>query len=262
MRRKQARAQNILGVILIGLALAALASFALAAVLLRPPPTDAETLCRTDAPVANATVILVDSTDKLERRHKRLLEAVVAQERARLQQYDRLIILRLDPRHPQEPRLLFSKCLPRPPELANPLFENPRMAQQHWDEAFADAMNRAVHSAQTGSAADASPIIEGLRAVAADPDFASAIPHRRLVLVSDLLENDPGNFSLYAHDASYAQWRQRDPHGLADLSDIDLRVTMLDRPEVNDRQIDARDHFWPAYFDDAGAKSVHFDPSP
>ena len=262
MRRKPARAQNLLGVVLIGVAFAALASFALAAVLLRPPPTDPDTLCRTDHPLAAHTVILVDSTDKLERRHKRLLEAVVAQERARSAQYDMLTILRLDPRHPQEPRVLFSKCLPRPPEMANPLFENPRMAQQHWDDAFADAMNHAVHSAQSGGAADASPIVEGLRAVVADPDFGAAIAHRRLVLVSDLLENDPGNFSLYARDASYAQWRQHDPHELADLSDIDVRVTTLDRPEAADRQNDARDHFWPSYFDDANAKSVRFDPVP
>src|SRR5215475_7292421 len=166
MRRKRGHGENILGAVLIGAALAALGAFAFAAVLLRPPPTDPDTLCRTDRALAGHTIILVDSTDRLERRHKRRLEAVVAQERERLAQYDRLTIVRLDPRHPREPRVLFSKCLPRPPELANPLYENPRLAQQHWDEAFADAMNEAVHSAQSGGVAQASPILESLHAVA------------------------------------------------------------------------------------------------
>lgn len=261
-RRGPPRAQNALGVVLILFALAALAAFAAAAILLRAPPVDAATLCRTDQPIAAHTIILVDVTDRLERRHKRRLEAVAAQERARLGQYDRLSVLRIDSRHPQEPRLLFSKCLPRPPEMANPFFENPRMAQEHWDADFADALAHAVRSAQSGGPANASPILASLRAVAADPDFAATIPHRRLVLVSDLLEHDPDGFSLYAEGASYAQWRARDINGPADLSDIDVRVTMLDRPDVAERQAAARSQFWPAYLDDSGAQSVAFDPAP
>ncbi|MCR6645088.1 MAG: hypothetical protein NVV62_11595 [Terricaulis sp.] len=41
---------------------------------------------------------------------------MLAQERARLSQYERLTVLRLNPRRPQEPAILFSRCLPRPPE--------------------------------------------------------------------------------------------------------------------------------------------------
>src|SRR5262245_37746389 len=116
------RGQNIVGAVLIALVLLTLGGFAAAAILLRAPPVDAETLCRSDQPIHAHTIILIDATDRLERRHKRKLEAVATQERARLSQYDRLTIMRLDPRHPQEPRVLFSKCLPRPPQMTNPLF--------------------------------------------------------------------------------------------------------------------------------------------
>ena len=256
------RGQNILGVVLILFALVALGGVATAAILLRPPPVDAETLCRTDQPIHAHTIILIDSTDRLERRHKRKLEAVAQQERTRLTQYDRLTLMKLDPRHPQEPRVLFSRCLPRPPSRATPLFENPRMAQEQWDATFADALARALRSAGSSGPAHASPILAGLRAIAADPDFGAEIPQRRLVVVSDLMEHDPGGVSLYAPPVDYAAWNRANANGPADLSNIDLRIAMLDRPDLAGRQADARDHFWAFYFDESGAKSVRFDPAP
>lgn len=81
-----------------------------------------------DAPLQAHTIVLVDSTDRFEALHRRKLRAVLARERARLGQYDRLTIMRLNVRRPQEPAILFSRCLPRPPEQTNPLFENARMA--------------------------------------------------------------------------------------------------------------------------------------
>jgi hypothetical protein len=185
------------------------------------PPTDPQTLCRTDHPLAAHTIVLVDSTDRLEPRHRRKLRAVLAQERARLSEYDRLTVMRLNARHPQEPTVLFSKCLPLPPERTNPLFQNARMTQQQWDEEFQHALDTALRSAQAGGRANASPILAALRAVATDPDYDSAIPHRRLVLVSDLLEHDPNGFSLYVSGASYASWRAQTHGTPADLGGVD-----------------------------------------
>ena len=216
-----------------------------------------------DSPVpAKDTLVLVDSTDRLEPRHRRKLRAVLAQERARLSEYDRLTVMRLNARRPQEPTLLFSKCLPMPPERTNPLFQNARMTQQQWDEDFQHALDTALRSAQSGGRANRSPILAALRAVAADPDFDGAIPHRRLVLVSDLLEHDPDGFSLYVSGANYAAWRTQTHGTPADLGGVDLRVVPLDRPEDEQRQRDALSDFWPAYFDAANIANVSIDPQP
>src|SRR5262249_24638421 len=90
MRRSQrARGgRTLIGALLIGWVGPAPGGFALAGFLLRAPPTDPDTLCRTDAPPAAHTLILVDSTDRLERRHRRRLDALALQERARLGHYD------------------------------------------------------------------------------------------------------------------------------------------------------------------------------
>lgn len=261
-RRRAGAAGNALGVVLILVVVLALGGFGAAAFLLRAPPTDPDTLCRTDAPLEAHTIVLVDSTDRLEARHRRKLRAVLEQERARLGQYARLTIMRINARRPQEPTILFSKCLPRPPEATNPLFENARRVQQRWDEDFAQTLDRALRSAQSGGPARASPILAGLRAVAADPDFGAEITHRRLVLVSDLLEHDPQGFSLYAESATYAAWRAASPNEPPDLSRIDLRVVPLDRPDYAALQANALDHFWSAYIDAADVQTVTIDPAP
>lgn len=261
-RSRTSRGQNLLGVILIAGAILILSGFASAALFLRAPPIDPSTLCRTDQPLQSHTIVLVDSTDRLEPRHRRKLQAVMLQERTRLGQYDRITLMRLNSRRPQEPAILFSKCLPRPPEQANPLFENARMAQQRWDADFASALDRALRSASSSGPNRASPILAGIRAVAADPDFGAEVPHRRLVLVSDLLEHEPAGFSLYVSGADYAAWRATAPAGPPDLTRVDLRIVPIDRPDHAERQAAALQVFWPAFFDAAGAESVSFDPAP
>ncbi|MBX9746761.1 MAG: hypothetical protein K2X34_07660 [Hyphomonadaceae bacterium] len=251
-----------IGVLLIAVAATALIGLVGAAFLFRPPPIDADTLCRTDAPVAAHTLLLIDATDRLEPRHRRKLRAVVAQERARLGQHDRLTIMRVNVRRPHEPSILFSKCLPRPPEQTNPLFENARDTQELWDTAFGDALDRALRGAGAGAGARSSPIIAATRAAAADPDFGPEIAARRFVLVSDLLEHDPQGFSLYADSADFAAWRAASPTEPPDLTHIDVRLVPLDRPDHVEAQARARDGFWPAFFDAAGAQSVSIDPAP
>jgi hypothetical protein len=259
--RRRAGGLGLLGGLLIVLALIVLGGLSGAALMLRVPPIDPETLCRTDAPLSAHTIILVDVTDRLEPRHRRKLRAVLAQERARLSQYDRLTIVRLNVRRPQEPVRLFSRCLPRPPEQSNPLFENTRMARERWDEDFAALLDAAARSAQSGGGAGASPILASLRAIAADPDFDASIPNRRIVLVSDLLEHDPSGFSLYVPFSEYSVWRMTSPAGPPDLSGVEVRVAPLDRPEHAARQAEALQRFWPAFFDAAGAAALSIDPA-
>ena len=262
-RRAQGQgARNALGLVLIVVVVIVLGGLGAAAFVLRPPPTDPETLCRTDAPLAAHTIVLVDATDRLEPRHRRKLRAVLAQERARLSQYDRLTIMRINVRRPQEPAILFSKCLPRPPEQTNPLFENARMTQARWDEDFAGALDTALRSASSSGPARASPIVAALRAVAADPDYESSIPRRRLVLVSDLLAHDPQGFSLYVSGANYAAWRAQTPNGPPNFGRVALRIVPIDRPDQAERQSAALDNFWTAFFDAADVQTVSTDPAP
>lgn len=260
--RRAGGARNLLGAVLIGAVMLALAGFVAAAVVLRAPPIDAETLCRTDQPLAAHTIVLIDATDRLEPRHRRKVRAVLAQERERLGQFGRLTLMRVNARRPQEPVVLFSKCLPRPPDQANPWFENARQVQARWDEAFGAALDEALRHVVSGGGARASPIVASVRAAAADPEFDAAIPRRRLVLVSDLLEHNPQGFSTYGEAGDYGAWRAQNASDPPDLSHVDLRIAPLDRPDFAARQAAALDRFWPAFFDATDVQSLTIDPMP
>jgi hypothetical protein len=136
------------------------------------------------------------------------------------------------------------------------------MVQAAWEEEFAAALESALRSASSGGPQRASPIVAALRAVAADPDFGAEIPHRRLVLVSDLLEHNPQGFSLYASDATYAAWRASSANGPPDFARVDMRVVPIDRPDHAERQASAMETFWPAFFDAADVQSLSTDPAP
>lgn len=261
-RRSSLRAQNVLGALLIAAVALALGAFAYAGLALRPPPTNPDTLCRSDQGPEAHTVIFVDTTDRLEPRHRRKLRAVAQQERARLNQYERFTLMRLNPRKPQEPTILFSKCLPLPPERANPFVQNPRQAEENWDKSFADALDAALRSAQSSGPNRASPLLAGLRAIAADPDFGAEIPRRRLVIVSDMLEHDPAGFSLYAVAADYPAWLRRNGAPPPDLSQVGVRIVPIDRPDHSADQTRAMAAFWPAYFGASHAQTVSIDAAP
>jgi len=258
---KAARGKDRLGLLLIACAMAALGAMAAAGFALRPPPIDAATLCRTDQPIGAHTFILVDATDRLEPRHRRKLQAVAAQERARLAPYDRLSIASLRWDRPEEPRLLFSLCLPPDGTQVNPLFANPARAQARWDETIGGALKSALSRAGSRARARASPISAGVRAAAADADFGPEIGARRLVLVSDLMEHAPGRFSLYEARADYPRYRAAGGAPAA-LDAVAVRVVTLDRPTTNAAQEAARDGFWADFFDDSGAAEISFDAAP
>ena len=203
-RRRGAGGRNALGVVLILVCRHAGARRAWA-----PPPSCCARRRQTPKrcaarmkPLGAHTVILVDTTDRLEARHRRKLRAVLAtgaRTARRNTIASRSCASACAGR--RSPSILFSKCLPRPPEQTNPLFENARMVQPAaLGRRFCTARSiDAVRSAGSGGPARASPIVAGLRAVAADPDFGAEIPRRRLVLVSDLLEHNPtGLFTLRA----------------------------------------------------------------
>jgi hypothetical protein len=80
-------------------------------------------------------------------------------------------------------------------------------------------------------------------------------------MMSDLLEHDPGGFSLYVADADYASWRLASANGPPDFSRVDLRVVPIDRPDHAQRQTAAMD-IWTAFFAAADVQTVSIDPAP
>ena len=262
-RRGARRGRDALGVVLIGLAGLVLLGLGLGAGLVRGPPVDPETGCRTDQPPAAHTIILVDATDRLSPRHKRALLAAATEERQRLARHDRLSVFLLDADDPRELQRLFSACDPGDGRSVNPLIANPRAAQERWEAGFAEPLQDALNRVNGGGSADWSPIVEALAAAAADPTFSPTVSERRIVLSTDLLEHHPGGFSLFQTGATFEAFAAT-PEGRSaalDLTGVSVRVLTQDHPDRADAQHAARDAFWAPLMEEAGAESVTFDPS-
>lgn len=255
MARKSGKAvQDALGWALLGVVALILIGIGAAAAFLRPPPTDEATLCRTDAPLSAHTIVLVDVSEKLEPRHRKRLRAAIESERARLKQFDKLTILAISAEDPREPRTLFSLCHPGDGRSVNPLWGNPAKSQARWEEAFGAPLEKAARSAAAASVQAESPILESLISATRDPDFAAAVPTRRFVLVSDLMEMRRGHFSLYALGADLDGYRSSGlPSRAPDLSGVSVRVVVLDRADMEARQQAAQTTFWEPWFMETGA---------
>ena len=252
------RRKDMLGLALIAGTLLVLGAIGASAALMRPPAFDAETLCLKDAPPPAHTVVLVDATDRLDVRHQRRLKTIVQQETGKLPRWGRLTLLTLRPDDTSAPRALFDGCTPGDRDTANPLWENVQKLERIKRARFDEPLEAALTGARGGRSAEGSPIVEGLYAAAADPDFVATPARRKLVLVSDLLQFAPGRFSLYAPDQSWALYKVS-PGALRtppDLTSVDVRVVVLERRDKGAPQTVAQRGFWTPYFDEAGAKSV------
>ncbi len=248
----------MLGLALIAGTLLVLGAIGASAALMRTPSYNAETLCLKEAPPPAHTLILVDATDRLDVRHQRRLKTIAQQEAGKLPRWGRLTLLTLRPDTENAPRDLFDGCTPGDRTNANPLWENVRKLETLKRTRFDDPIDAALTGARGGRGAEGSPIVEGLYAAAADPDFVATPAGRKLVLVSDLLQFSPGRFSLYAPDQSWTLY-QASPGALRtppDLISVDIRVVVLERRDKGEQQTAAQSNFWVPYFDEAGAKSV------
>lgn len=257
-RAARKRRKDMLGLALILGTVLVLGGVGAAAAVFRTPAYDRDTLCLKDRPAPAQTLILVDATDRLDVRHQRRLKTIALQEAARLPRWGRLTLLTLRPDAASAPRVLFAACTPGDRASANPLWENVQKLEAQKRERFDDPLAAALSDARGARSADGSPIVEGLHAALDDPDFASGVARRRLVLASDLLQHAPGRFSLYAPGADWTAY-QASPGALRtppDLADVDVRVVVLERADKGVEQSAAQEKFWAPYFADAGARSV------
>jgi hypothetical protein len=246
---------NVTGGVLIAASVAGLGyGFAWYLEHTQPVPLDEATLCPTDRPLAEHTVILVDQTDSLSPAQRQRLRALIDAEAARLAIYGKLTVLALDPDSPYEPQRLFSLCAPQSGRDVNGVTGNPSMAQRRWRERFGGPLNAALDRLLTVPAADISPIVEAVKGVTWLHDFRAEVPNRRLVIFSDMLQNTAA-WSHYRDGVQYARFA-RTPFALeqhAALSGVVVVIDYLERPSTLHLQTAAHRRFWIEFFEDTGA---------
>lgn len=224
----------------------------------REPELDQATLCPLDRPLQTSVIVLVDTTDALNRLQVKRMLATVKTTLDGMPVFGKLSIVLLDGAAPYEPVELVSLCNPGSPNNINPLLKNPRRYAKKYQEAFGAPVEKALAALITAPTAARSPIMETLTALTWRPDFDASVPDRSLVIVSDMLQHQPGGMSHYQ---SAGRWARFMHPGLparddANLAGVSVRVDYIRRPDVLQLQNAAHRQFWTTWLTGRGASSV------
>jgi hypothetical protein len=238
-----------------GLAVSALGALAAGAYVYvtaaRPPALDRASLCPVDG-ARSTTVVLLDSTDEIPDIGKREIRTVLLDMAETVPVYGLLELRLLDPRTPGG-RLIFAKCNPGDGAGLSEYTANPRMARKRWLEGFRQPLEESLDAGFRPVPGKTSPIMETVQRIAVDRFSGRAAEDmpKSLVLVSDMLENEP-DYSQYGGDLSYGRYKasraykklQTDLHG--------AEVTIYYVQRVTAKPLNSVDHirFWAEWIRD------------
>lgn len=220
-----------------------------------PPPLNPATHCRIDGNDPAHTIMLIDQSDPFSENDINWVKELVDNEARQLRRFGRLTILIPNASSPYDPKVIFSKCSPGSAADANPILSNPRMVEDIWRDTFFSPLYMEVEIALKDTRQETSPLAETLYAAADRPDFQKNIPHRKIVLVSDLIQNS-FEFSFYKSAAEYTTFEaSMIGSNLPSLEDVDILARIVPRREY-DLPIEDVRMFWRRYFEQTGTKSA------
>ena len=208
-----------------------------------------ESMCPVDGPSAY-TVILIDATDEFTAIQKADLRRYFNQLRGAVPKYSQVAIYA--PQEMSQENLLSPElkiCNPGDAEGISGITGNPDQIQRRYEKSFAQkvdaVLNRGLHS----GGADSSPVMEMIQAVAVDGfPIRSDLP-KRLIIVSDMLQNTPW-YSQYRDpiDFESVKVNPRFQHVYVDLSGVDIDILYVGRKGYESLQTNGHGLFWEAYF--------------
>lgn len=138
----------------------------------------------------------------------------------------------------QEGQLIlnFSGCNPGDSSTVDEWTNNPRMAQQRWEEGFETPLRAISGNLSEGQAGKQSPIMAGIQRINVEvfglPSYQS-IP-KTLVVASDMIEHT-SLFSMYRNGPDFAAYEQSDARQKfrSPLAGVSLRILEFQRPGLN-----------------------------
>jgi len=220
--------------------------------------TDPDTLCPTSRPVSVVTVILLDVSDRFSEPQRLQIQNQLARLRDSMPRFALVEVYTVDRigRRVTEP--VFHVCNPGTGADLNRIYQNPELARKKWNR-FAERLAGDIDQQISQPAMGSSPIFEAIQATALRTFSNQAydgLP-KRLILISDLLQNVPGRLDMYREVPNFRSFR-RTPYFTrvrADLRGVAVSIYYLARPEVGTQ---GRRHlgFWDAYFRSQGVVAI------
>lgn len=238
-RNRRQKDSNTLPLAIIGLVVAILVLFIYQYVLVvqNTIQTDTATNCRADGYFPRDTVILLDATESISQAQLEGLSNQVASIIQASIIYERFTIYFLsDDIATFQPTLM--TCNPGTGANLSSATNNLRKLMENWQESFNVPITGSIDGLAGVTSSTSSPIMEMLKFVGLRTFSRSTSPEKRLILVSDMVENT----------ASYSQYRDRklDFESLSQtpyfremrpqLTDVFINLVYIERPELSSIQ--------------------------
>lgn len=214
---------------------------------------DEVTLCPTATGPVGMTAVLIDLTDPLSPAQSAQLRAWLDNEISqapRGTQFTMGIVSEDASKWGATPAL----CKPQDAGSANAITQNANLIDKRYNEKFLTPLSANIDRLTGPTDAKHSPIMESLQAlVAGTPGFITYHGPRRIVLVSDLLQNSDV-LSFYRGGTWDSFHKSPDFQRIgATLGDADIAIYQVPRPLEGVRNPAVLEDFWVRYFDIQGA---------
>lgn len=255
------RKKDVLGymIILSLLVLVSGAFYARSAILGSRPQLDEDTLCPIGKELLAHTVLLVDRTDPLTKEQTTRLFDLIRRIRRGLTEYEEFSIFLITENQISIAEPYFSLCAPPQGDQASPWHQNPRKIRQAYEQKFGEPLKSKVEDLQKGTVAPASPIMSTIGAVMRRADMSNKVARRRLLIVSDFLENTEG-FTQYTGNGTTFESFKRTPNYSASqrtrLDGVSVELLYVHRERDAAFQRAGHRRFWEQWFEDRGARDI------
>lgn len=200
--------------------------------------------CDENNPSAHV-LIMIDTTDPLTAGQQKRVSQLVNDVKNEIETCQKFSIFALDAKLEGLSAPLFSACQPPKGSDANPFYQNRRLFEKKFRQSFQDLFENVLPRITRGGDGARSPIIEALVEIGERVDFSQKIKKRRLVLISDLLQNTD-IFSFLTRTTGGLV-------PLANLTGVEVEMHVIQRNQNKNLQGDVLTQFWIKYFQDSGA---------
>lgn len=204
------RSKDFIGLFNLVVVAGVLGAISYAALVLQPAEYDPETLCLVDETPPH-TIVMIDRTEVLYTpAQARRIHDVIHDARASLEIGERLSLFELNHRGEIRNTNRFSVCNPGRGDQINPLYRNPNRVQMRYEALFDRPLDRALDGLLDLIDSPVTPLAESLAELGTREDFDRAVPRRRIILISDMLQNTQ-LYSVYGYARVDLAGRLPDP---------------------------------------------------
>ena len=223
----------------------------LAAVTIEP-----KSLCPAKRPPSEIDVLLLDVSDRFSEPQRLQLHNQLARFRDSIPRFGLIEVYTVDRLSRRVTEPVVHLCNPGTGADLNRVYQNPELARKKW-EGFASKLDTDIDRQIALPAMRTSPIFEAIQATGlrtfGKPDF-DGLP-KRLVIVSDLMQNVPGGLSMYQGVPSFKSFEKTPYYSRvrSDLDGVSVLLYYLARPTVKEQN---SNHlaFWRDYLQAQGAE--------